>query len=385
MAVLELLSPNVVEELVARRRSLDKDEAEWLELLGAFVRSQEWALEGFFNAAHWLGERCAMARATAYEKLRVACELAKRPLIADAFRSGELSYSHARILTRISSPGDAIDEIFIEVARRGSVRDLEFAVRHYQLRSQDDEPLPRDREMIRGTRFVKIALGITQVRHNLTDAEAAEYKAVHEAFLDRSASGQLSEGEHRREWHGRRADAAMEMARAALAAAGKRASGADRYMTHVVVGIDDLLADHLDASGELIDGTPIDIATIRKLACDSTQVAQFVRNGFEPLDLGRKVRSFSDGQRRAARRRDRGTCRIPGCENTYVDIHHIRWASEGGPTDIANAMCCCDRHHTQIHKRELIVEGDANATLTVRAADGRLIGFSDPSTSLPRL
>ena len=75
MAVLELVGHDAGEELVARRRSLDADEAAWLELLGCFVRSQEWAVEGFFTAAHWLSERCAMARATAYEKLRVACEL----------------------------------------------------------------------------------------------------------------------------------------------------------------------------------------------------------------------------------------------------------------------------------------------------------------------
>lgn len=385
MAVLELVGRSAGEELVARRRSLDMDEAAWLELLGSFVRSQEWAVDGFFTAAHWLGQHCAMARATAYEKLRVATELERRPLIAAAFRAGELSYSHVRILTRISAPGEAIDEVFLEVAKRGSVRDLEYAVGHYQLRQQDHAPLPRDREMIRGTRFVKIGPGITQVRLTLSDAEAAEYKAAHEAFIDRSASGELTEGEHRKEWHGRRADAAMEMARASLTAAGKRASGADRYMVHVAVDLDDLLGEHLDAAGELIGGVPLDIATVRKLACDSTRVAQFVRNGFEPLDLGRKVRSFSDGQRRAARRRDRGTCRIPGCENTYVDIHHIRWASEGGPSDIANAMCCCDRHHSQIHKRELTVEGDANSTLTVRTADGRLVGFSPPPTALPRL
>ena len=40
MAVLELVGADAGEELVARRRSLDKDEAAWLELLDEACRRQ---------------------------------------------------------------------------------------------------------------------------------------------------------------------------------------------------------------------------------------------------------------------------------------------------------------------------------------------------------
>ena len=48
--------------------------------------------------------RTNMARSTAFEKLRVAQELARRPILAEAFRQGQLSYSAVRALTRLDRP-----------------------------------------------------------------------------------------------------------------------------------------------------------------------------------------------------------------------------------------------------------------------------------------
>lgn len=63
----------------------------WLERLAQFDRDQLWALDGHLGCANWLVWRTNMARSTAFEKLRVAHELARRPVIAQAFHCGELS------------------------------------------------------------------------------------------------------------------------------------------------------------------------------------------------------------------------------------------------------------------------------------------------------
>jgi hypothetical protein len=51
-----------------------------------------------------------MGRATAFEKLRVAHELRRRPVLAAAFESGAVGYSAVRAITRLDGPDPAVDE-----------------------------------------------------------------------------------------------------------------------------------------------------------------------------------------------------------------------------------------------------------------------------------
>src|SRR5207244_7395630 len=94
--------------LIEGIRQLSAGEAEWLQQLFDFDRSGEWASDGHACCASWLTDHCGMGRSTAKEKLRVAWELTRRPLIAEAFAAGQLSYSKVRALTRIVKFGDAI-------------------------------------------------------------------------------------------------------------------------------------------------------------------------------------------------------------------------------------------------------------------------------------
>ncbi len=381
VAVAELPVRSLSEELVEGRRRLDTEEASWLELLGTFEREEWWALDGYLTCVDWLVDRCRMGRSTGYEKLRIAAELRRRPALAEAFRAGELSYSHVRLITRISDPLGEIDAVLIDLAKEGSVRDLQRAIRHYELLVDQERPPGRDRDFERGSHTKVIGLGMKQARTSLPDAEMAEYESILKAFLDLSADGA---GETVT-WDGRRADAVMEMARTALAAAGKRAAGIDRYMTHVMIDVDTLIGDGPGVA-RLADGTPIEAGAARAMACDSGIVAHFVRNGYEPLDVGRRMQSFTVGQRRVIMARDNHTCRYPGCERTTVDCHHLAWFSNGGPTAVTNGMALCSRHHTRIHKRGFRIEGDdANGTLTFYRPDGTFVGFSAPPGTLPRL
>ena len=69
------------------------------------------------------------------------------------------------------------------------------------------------------------------------------------------------------------------------------------------------------------------------------------------LDLGRRRCCPSAALRKAARERDRGRCRYPGCESRRVDLHHIRHWANGGPTSLDNLVSLCRRHHTAVHDR----------------------------------
>src|SRR4051794_22264234 len=88
-----MLVSDLGNSLIAARRRLDAGEAEWLGWLVEFDRSGLWALDGHSSCVSWLVDHCGLGRTTAKEKLRVAHELPRRPIVAEAFANGEVSYS----------------------------------------------------------------------------------------------------------------------------------------------------------------------------------------------------------------------------------------------------------------------------------------------------
>jgi len=53
---------------------------------------------------------------------------------------GSVSYSAARAISRLDRPDPEVDEALIELARVGTVRDVEAAVRHFRLCAEQDRP-----------------------------------------------------------------------------------------------------------------------------------------------------------------------------------------------------------------------------------------------------
>ncbi|MGH9093883.1 MAG: DUF222 domain-containing protein [Acidimicrobiales bacterium] len=168
----------------------------------------------------------------------------------------------------------------------------------------------------------------------------------------------------------RRADAVMDLVRVALAhAAGGHATGADRYLVHIIVG---------DRHAQLADGTPLDAATAEQVACDTSTVTHLIGPHGQPLALGRKTREWSTAQRRAALVRDGGHCRFPGCQRTIADLHHQHHWNHGGPPDLDNAFLACPHHHTLLH-HGYGAEGDPNTRLTFTRPDGSTLGTTTPA------
>jgi hypothetical protein len=99
------------------------------------------------------------------------------------------------------------------------------------------------------------------------------------------------------------------------------------------------------------------------------------------LDLGRRRRRPSAALRKAARDRDHGRCRYPGCESRNVDLHHIRHWASGGPTSLDNLISLCRRHHTAIHDRGYSIATREGGTFTFFRPDGTPLPPSPPLPS----
>ncbi len=370
------LSDSAGDWLADHKRWLDSGEAAWLEALADFDAYRGWACDGQTTCADWLMWRCGLARTTAYEKVRVAHELRRRPVLAEALAGGRASYCAVRTMVRATGASREVDEAFVAVAEAGTVTDVERAVAAYLLHASQHNP-PDDRLSRRGLRVVPRGDGTCKVEAILTDEEAAELDAALGAHLERperperrqpvdeyARADSLAGPQDAPDWQTMRADALMSLVRAGMA--GGHSPGSDRYLAHIIVE-----HDH----GCLLGGQPLPDAAFQQIICDCSTVTHHVDPDGVPLALGRKSRTWTTAQRRAIIVRDGGHCRWPGCRRTHVDVHHRLPWDDGGGTDVDNGIALCARHHTAIH-RNFYVTGSANSTLDFHRQDGSLIGSS---------
>ena len=363
------------EWLVAQRRRLDASEAQWLAVLGDFCAQGLYELDGQLSAVSWLSLYCGMSRTTAYERVKVAAELRRRPWLADALADGQASYSVIRLICRIDDRDEGIDRMLVGLAATATIAEVENAVRHWQLMHDQETPPPPDRW---GYSSSKGFHGLGKATICAPNEVIDELDAMIAAFLPQKDPVTA------RTWMQRRLDGLLNMGRSALPHAHDgAATGADLYMVHVIADLDRLIGG--DGRAVLRDGTPIDDATLAAIMCDCSTVAHLTRDGIEPLALGRKTREWSAAQRRAIMARDGGVCIIPGCDSTHVDIHHLRPWEAGGPTDTANGAPECRPHHVLTHRGDIVITGSADATLTITRRDGTLIGTHSPLGNPARL
>ena len=150
----------------------------------------------------------------------------------------------------------------------------------------------------------------------------------------------------------------------------------DRRTPEVTVLIDlDTLRHGLHDSGvcETGDGQAIPPDTVRRLCCEA-HILPVVLNGTgETLDLGREQRLASRAQRRALRAMYRH-CGYPGCTVRFADceIHHVIDWDPHGPTDLANLLPLCSRHHHLVHEGGWRLTLHPDRTITLHRPDGTL-------------
>jgi hypothetical protein len=299
----------------------------------------------------------------------------------------------------LDRPDPAVDQALVELAKVGTVRDLEQAVRRYQLCADQEHPGGLGALDRRGIRVHRGVDGYSRVEITLEDSELDELLAAIRAATDHTTQPATakpvdhSPHEHStdntvgepvddspeddsatpaRGWQ-LAADALMDLVRAGLAHLDQPGTpGADRYLVH--------LLHHTDtAQTELPDGTPLTPTVASRIACDTSTVTHLLSPDGEPLALGRRNRQWNTAQHRAINIRDGGTCRFPGCTNHITDIHHLQHWNNGGHTNIDNGLLLCQRHHTLTHNG-YHATGNANHDVTFHRPDGTTLGTTRPHT-----
>src|SRR3712207_6615909 len=143
---------------------------------------------------------------------------------------------------------------------------------------------------------------------------------------------------------------------------GSGGSGRSSYALVVHVAEEQLRAG--SGAATLETGAEVSIGQARRLACTAGILPLVLSGASVPLDLGREQRLFTRAEAVALSARHQH-CAAEGCERPFAwcELHHLRPWSEGGPTDLDNAVPLCGFHHRRIH--------DDHYTVT-RAPDGSL-------------
>ncbi|MDP1932385.1 MAG: DUF222 domain-containing protein [Gammaproteobacteria bacterium] len=401
----------------------------FLKLLAALIERNAWEGAGMKSPAHWLNYHCGIDLGAAREKVRVAKCLANLPSIDEAFRSGEISYSKVRAMTRSATPQN--EAFLLQIARHGTAQHMEQLTRKYR-RTERLSDAARDRNNYEAREFTCHfdEDGMLVLRARLTPEDGAVFMKAMDAMMvalnppvaasEMSAMSEVAEASHASEISSRktflqkRADALLAIAEQAVSTMEeglKPVFSAEKYQ--VVVHIEreriamadgaavdannavpnssdlngthghqhaDLLADqqaihHADHHQCTIEcGTshfPLSEATTRRLCCDASMVTVLEDFSGNVLDIGRRTRTIPPSIRRALQIRD-GGCRFPGCcESRYVDAHHVRHWCDGGETKMDNLVLLCRHHHRLLHQEGYEIKRGADGVFEFVTPQGR--------------
>ena len=352
MRFMRIDTDRLGDEIAELAAHLDAATHRLLTLIRRFDEAGGWADQGALSCAHWLSWRIGLELGAAREHVRVARALADLPLVDEALRRGQVSYSKVRALTRVATPGT--EAMLLEMAQSATASQLERICRGYRraLRNVAGER-PEDEAARRWVRERETEEGLVRIEVQLRPEEAAVVRRALEAAMQQAhEAADVSAGTQPASL--RRVDALVAVAEQYLAGG---ATAAAAPPVEVVVHVEAATLAEPEASGTLDDGTPLAPAATARLLCDAAVVEVTENSRGNVLDVGRRRRTIPTLLRRALRLRDRG-CRFPGCTNRLVDGHHVVPWARGGATTLANLCSLCRRHHTHVHEYGFRVEPD---------------------------
>ena len=370
-----------------------------LTLIREFDENEYWGLPGLCSCAHWLNFQCGIGMNAAREKVRVAHALKDLPLISEAFRRGELSYSKVRAMTRIADASN--EDYLLMIARHGTAHHVEKLVSKYRRceRQQDPDNASRQQEKRElycgfdddGSVIIRGRLPAEQGALIMKALELAMDRggnAAEDVTADHVPSGVNPETSGREPFHARRADALAVIAESYLNGEAGDNATADRYQVvlHVTAETldsvqttsrEDTAVSHLD------DGPGVTAETARRIDCDASIVRLHEHEDGEPLAIGRKSRTIPPAIRRALRARDDG-CRFPGCTHrSFLDGHHIEHWADGGETGLDNLLQLCRHHHRLVHEGGYQCGKDEQGNLQFRDPRERVLNRYTVPTPVP--
>jgi hypothetical protein len=325
----------------------------------------------------------------AIQPFRRAAAVELLPEFGEALTAGVVNVDHVDVLARTVAGLDTAtkqrlahrDEFLTDVAARTTAAEFGRTLRDEVRRAQHDDGIARLERQRRNTRlrtwldretgmwcmrgeFDPETGAVLQTR--LTNAVEALF---HDTTPDTCPTDPLEKQHHLR-----------ALALFAITA-GNGAGRVGRIELSILIDAKTLL-DGLPHDHTVIDlglGFDLPVETIRRMACCADITPIIVGADGVHLELGRTTRLANRAQRRALRAMYRG-CAVPGCCVAWdcVIIHHLKYFRNNGPTDIANLLPLCTKHHHLAHEGGWKLTLDTQRNLTITKPHGTTMTTGPP-------
>jgi hypothetical protein len=357
-ALLDQPDVALSERVVELAAECERLQAELLLTVAAWDGRRAWAADGAVDPRAWLSARAPMTGRDAHRVVRSARLLRRHDRTAKTLAAGDITTPHVDALARAAANGR--DELYAEhedqlLDAATTVRPREFEQVAARWRMLADDVLSRHdakaqfdrRHIYRSKTFGGMGVFDTQLDPEATEILAAALDAF-DTGPDK-LGGEVPPRTHAQ----RRADALIDLCRAATSKNGKRPGVTTRI--DVVVDEGTLAgqppADLTAQRREFLGGAPIAVDTFFRMVCDGEVGSVMLDRSRQRVDLGRATRVVSRAQRRALAHRD-GGCRFRDCDrpDNHCDAHHMVWWRRGGSTDLDNLVLLCRRHHVLVHE-----------------------------------
>ena len=351
------------DEITRLAGHINASQHRFLTLLAALIERDAWEGAGIKSPAHWLNYHCGIDLGAAREKVRVAKSLQQLPAIDEAFRSGTISYSKVRAMTRSATPEN--EQMLLQVALHGTAQHVEQLVRKYRrAESLTGDRCAENQYEARELTCYFDDDGMLVLRGRMTTEDGAVFMKAMEAMVAAQNPCVVADEDvanlSEKTFPQKRVDALLALAEQAMSTIEEGLqplSSAEKYQ--VVIHIEHGNEQHcsIDSGAHHL---PLSPATARRLCCDASLVPVLEDVSGNVLNVGRKTRAIPPSIRRALHIRDNG-CRFPGCcESRYVDAHHVQHWCDGGETSLDNLVLLCRHHHRLLHQEgyEIVKHGE---------------------------
>ncbi len=342
-------------------------------------RSGAFADDGSKSTKAFLRKACGESDGWATRQVRVGRELADRmPATRQAWIDGKLGGVHADVIrSAIKALDDElaaeIETTLADAAPDIPLADLSALAELIRQQTAPDDTAERDRKHF-DRQYLTVAKtmdGQYDLRGRLTAENGALVTAILDSFTPKAEKP--ADGIPQPTPGLRRALALVDLATQVAGHAEHCDPAKSGGRPTIIVGVEQQTLTDGQGVAHLDDGTIISGTAAQRLACDAAIIYATIKDG-EILDLGRKTRNPSTAQRTYLITRD-GGCVFDGCQAPpgACQAHHIIWWTNGGPTDQANLILLCRRHHRLVHDDGWHVIGNARSPgLHFRSPDGRI-------------
>ena len=367
--------------LVESFRHLDQLTARVVGAVGDFDQAEGWRGSGAVTLTSWLRIETGRSSRDAAAIVQTARRLRDLPGLAEAYRDGTLSTGQVQAI--VANLNDDTAPLFadaeadlVPTLAAMPVKDASATMQTWAQAAKDSLHDPGNPEPKKPERRLHLSETLNG-RRELSASLDPEAGALADTALRLAATDDV-EGEPARSPATRRADALVDILRFFLDHQTGHESGRHRPHLNVHVDYDDLV-NQADPTGWLLDGTVLDAATIRRLACDAGVNRVMLQGRSSILDYGRTTRAISRSLFNALVARDQH-CRFPGCDRPpeWCEAHHVVAWEHGGETNPGNLVLGCTRHHHILHTPGWQAKLRPDGTLEITTPDGQILDSRPP-------